>query len=106
MALSVVVQVPVADRHELQELAESLASEAQVVESRPFDGESVVQTLLVILPSTYPFFYTWIKSRSERAKNTYVSVDGMRLKGFTAEEVSRIASEIRQRVANDDSELG
>jgi hypothetical protein len=105
MALSLSVQVPVTDREELQQLVESLAPGGRVVESRPFDGEAVVQTLLVLLPSTFPFFHTWIKSRSERAKNTYLSVDGMRLKGFTAGEVSRIAGEIRERLGNDDSEL-
>jgi hypothetical protein len=105
MDLSLLVQVPVTEQDELQQLVERLASEGQIVESRPFDGETVVQALVVLLPATYPFFHTWIKSRSERAKNTYVSIDGMRLKGFTAEEVSRITGEVKQRLENDNSGL-
>ena len=105
MSLSLVVQVPIADRDDLQQLAEYVAPEPTVAESRPFDGESMVQTLLVLLPSTYPFFHTWIKSRSERAKNTYVSLEGMRLKGFTSDEVLHITGEIERRLGNETTGL-
>ena len=106
MDLSLVVQVPVADQEDLRQLVESSASGERVIESRPFDGETVVQVLLVLSPAIYPFFRTWITSRSERAKNTYVSIDGMRFKGFTAREVTRITGEIEQRLKNDDTNLG
>ena len=106
MDLSLVVQVPVADQQDLRQLVESSPSSGRIIESRPFDGEAVVQALLVLSPTIYPFFRTWITSRSERAKNTYVSIDGMRLKGFTAREVARITEEIEQRLKNDDTNLG
>ena len=106
MNLSVLVQVPLGDQEDLQQLVENSVSEGGVTESRPFDGATVVQALLVLSSSTYPFFRTWITSRSQKTKNTYVSVDGMRLKGFTATEVKRIIQQIEERLKDDDPNLG
>jgi hypothetical protein len=106
MGLSLVVQVPVADQEDLRQLVESSPSSGRIIQSRPFDGETVVQALLLLSPATYPFFRTWITSRTEKAKNTFVSIDGMRLKGFTPKEVLRITEEIERRLKNDDSDLG
>jgi len=105
MDIAVVIQVPVADQDELERLVSALAPQTPVIESRPFDGATLVQALVILSSTTYPFFRTWITSRSEKAKNTYVSIDGMRLKGFTAKEVTRITKEIDLRVKSDESDL-
>jgi hypothetical protein len=101
MDVSFVLQVPVADQIDLRQLTEGIASRSEIVESRPFDGETVVQALVVLSASTYPYFKSWMASRREKSKHTYVSIDGMRLRGFTAQEVVRISREIEHRLGSD-----
>jgi len=105
MSMGLVIQVPVGDQPDLERLLVAVASQAHPIESRPFDGATLVQALVILSPATYPFFRTWITARSERAKNTYVSIDGMRLRGFTAKEVVRLTKEIDMRVTGDESDL-
>ena len=105
MAISFIVQVPPADEEDLRQLLDGLKTETSVVHSRPFDGETVVQALVALPAALYPYFHTWIAKRTERSKSTYVSIDGMRFKGYTATDVVFIAKELERRLQDDTTEL-
>jgi hypothetical protein len=101
MSVTIAVLVPTSDQAELAELPTEFNA-SPVVDSRPFDGEAVVQALVTISTATYPFFRTWIRSRIEKAKHTSVAIDGITLKGYTSTEVENILRYVQKSLEADE----
>ena len=90
MSLDLAVEVPTADEADLVELAGLLDAEPTVVRSHPFDGENAIQLVLLLTTAGYPYFRTWLTARANSGKQCSVVVKGMKLSGYSANEVETI----------------
>lgn len=90
MSTRVLVQVPVEDARDLEQLAERVGQPAALSDSRAYDGDSLVHLVLVVSATSVPVLKAWIRARVEQRKATKVSYDGMELAGYTPDEVERI----------------
>jgi hypothetical protein len=68
-------------------------------ESRAFDGETVVNLLLPVVPAVVVVVRTWLIARAERGKSMSVSIEGQRIvcKGYTARDVIRLFDAIEKK---------
>lgn len=94
--LRLAVLVPESDIEDAESLATAIKSELSPMRIKPFDGAVLVQVVMVAAPSVYPYFRTWMRSRVEQRKSTEVVIDGVRIRGFNAEEVERIFDKIEK----------
>ncbi|MGI5238688.1 hypothetical protein [Dactylosporangium sp. CA-139066] len=92
MTNKVLVQVPPADVDDLSALAEA----AEIVEARPFDGETMLQILYILSPSSLTALVTWIRARAASRKHYRIVVDGVELTGYTAAETERVLAELNR----------
>lgn len=91
---AIAVRVPESDAADLQALAESIGCNSEQEVAHPFDGETVIQTILVLGPVTYPFFRTWVTNRASQRKNFSIVHNGTELKGYTAAEAEDILTAV------------
>lgn len=107
MTLPVVIQVPEADKFDLQTLMESpyMASDDPVT-VRPFDGESLQQWFAIITSAAFPYLKLWIETRLKDGKEVALIVDGSKipLEGKTAEELEEIFRPLKARAEQRDNE--
>lgn len=94
MEITIAVRVPEDDVEALRVLRMELGSEDEIVTAHPFDGETVVQLLVVLVGASYPYFRSWLKSRATSRKSYTVVHDGTELTGYTAGEVESILNRL------------
>lgn len=100
MTLPIAIRVPQADRHDLEALLRSQGEDVESISvSRPFDGESVVQAVVILSGVSYPFFRTWLNSRAASRKSFSIVRNGTEISGYTSTEAAKIIKEL-------DAELG
>lgn len=103
MSPTIAVQVPESEGSDLRELAETLASSLEVepdfVAVHPFDGEALVQVVIMLTTAAYPYFHSWLRARSSAGKGCYIAVKGMKLRGYTSEEVAEILKTIENHMS-------
>ena len=98
LGATVAVQVPVEDREDLRELMQELGEVNGVVAAHPFDGEAIVQGVVVLTTATLPHFRAWLKARTEARKSYSVAVKGMKLTGYSADDVTKIVTAIENQI--------
>ncbi|MBF4580782.1 hypothetical protein [Frigoribacterium sp. VKM Ac-2530] len=95
---SIAVRVPEQDAADLADLLTVSGSNEEVVVARPFDGETVAQTVLLLSGPTFAFFETWLRNRAQSRKSYSVVIDGTQLSGYTPTEVERILEAVHKQV--------
>lgn len=101
MPLTVAVQVPTSDRADLQVLIDDMGASDDLVAAHPFDGEAFVQTVVILSSVGFPYFRTWLRSRADAGKHCSVAFKGMKLRGYTHEEVNDIIQKLTDRFPDD-----
>jgi len=91
MTVRVIVRLPASDAQDLSDLVQGIHSDEDVEMVHPFDGATVAQVLVALSTTTLPFFRIWANARLEARKGFVVVHDGKELRGYTADEVERIA---------------
>ncbi|WP_406140004.1 hypothetical protein [Streptomyces sp. NBC_01089] len=84
---------------ELETLARGITTAGERTEQRPFDGEATLQMLIALSVATFPYFRTWLRSRSDQRKVTKVVIDGLELSGYTEKEANRILDRVQGKLA-------
>ncbi|QIS20957.1 hypothetical protein [Nocardia terpenica] len=93
MTLTLAVAVPADDpssEEDLRELNSGIATEQIATDVRPFDGETMIQTVIGLSTVTYPYFRTWVLSRLEHRKVFKIVINGIEMSGYSDAEVQRI----------------
>lgn len=95
MTLPIAIRVPQADRADLEALLLSQGEDVEsIAVSRPFDGESVVQAVVILSGVSYPFFRTWLNSRTASRKTFSIVRNGTEISGYTSAEAAKIIKEL------------
>lgn len=97
----IIVGVPVDDQTELAELISAAPGASDPVQSRPFDGVVLVQTLVPLTLISLPTVKAWITHRFEHKKAQTVVLDGMRFEGMSAKEVKTLLETLDQAAQRD-----
>jgi hypothetical protein len=87
MTTIVTVQLPSAERDDLEHLAAGLPERPVMVESRAFDGGTVLTALVALGPPALLVLRSWLRGRSEERRATKITVDGKQFEGYSADEV-------------------
>jgi hypothetical protein len=90
VAVNVSVQVPPEDRSALDDLLRSLDHSTEVTEVHPFDGETMVQSVLAVTAVSTPVIRAWLRARVDQRKTFRVVYDGVEYTGYTADEVEAL----------------
>lgn len=94
---TVVIQVPATDRKDLNKLITQLAHEpGDVLESRAFDGATVLTLLVSVSAGTAAVLRTWLMARATTRKSTKATIDGKHFEGYTKDEVLAIMEAIKR----------
>jgi hypothetical protein len=92
---TLIIQVPTTDRKELDKLITRLEHEpGDVLESRAFDGATVLTLLVSVSAGTAAVLRTWLITRATTRKSTKVTIDGKHFEGYTKNEVLAIMAAI------------
>jgi hypothetical protein len=101
MNLPIAVRVPETDRADLESLMAEVDADADSISAaRPFDGETVVQGVLVLSGVVYPYFRSWLTQRGSARKSFSVIHNGTELKGYTREEALAILEKLDRTAHN------
>jgi hypothetical protein len=95
MSLSLSVQVPVDEAASLRELLRNLTVDADTVQLHPFDGETVVQSIIALTGASIPVLRLWLRARVAERKTFRVVYDGTEYAGYTADEVERLVEVLK-----------
>lgn len=98
---SIVVRVPNEDVSDLHALKTQLPNEVNIVQSRAFDGATVVQALTALTIAALPVLKAWLLARAEHRRSTTVIWEGKQLTGYSAEEVGSIVTALDQLAHGD-----
>ncbi|MEV4535276.1 hypothetical protein AB0J82_15735 [Asanoa sp. NPDC049518] len=90
--LEVVIQIPAAERPDFERLSRELGQELPTIESKPLDGALVAQAIVLIGIPALATLRAWLLARTAARQATMVSWKGVKLRGYTAEEVDQIVS--------------
>lgn len=90
MEIPIAIRVPEEDIEELRKLQKGVGSTDEIVVAHPFDGETVVQLVILLSSAGYPFFRSWLTYRATARKSYSVVHNGTELTGYTASEVETI----------------
>jgi hypothetical protein len=92
MDLPLIVGVPVEDRDELRQLAESLNMETAITEQQYFDGQNFADLLvnLTYSAAAWATLRTWISTRANRYKTTRITYKGVEIEGVSPSDAERI----------------
>lgn len=102
MSFSVAVRVPASDLNDLREMIAAQGdTHGEIQTARPFDGETVVQVVVLLTGAGYPVFRTWLKSRTDSRKTYSIIHNGTELRGYTPKEAERVINALDQIAAND-----
>jgi hypothetical protein len=94
---TVIIQVPAADRPDLEALASRLgAGPGDLLGSQAFDGASVLTLLVSISAGTAAVLRTWLLARANVRKSTKAIIEGKHFEGYTKDEVLAIMKALRQ----------
>lgn len=91
-------------RSELEEFLAGVNSDAEVMMTRPFDGETAVQAVVLLSSVSFPFFQTWLRRRAEARKAYRIVVDGTELTGYSSAEVERILTIVQKTLPPSDGD--
>lgn len=86
----VLIAVPTEDASDLSELQKSLIQPGTAIESKPFDGITMLQVLVPLTAASIPVLTTWIKSRFELRRTQTVSFKGMKFTGYSPDEIEQL----------------
>ena len=72
--------------------------EADIVESRSLDGETLITVLVFVSVHTFPYIRDWLVARTKARKKTSVTLSGevTKLDGFSAREIERLVPAIER----------
>ena len=94
---SMIIQVPTTDRKDLDKLITQLGCElGDVLESRAFDGATLLTLLVSVSAGTAAVLRTWLMARATTRRSTKVTIDGKHFEGYTKDEVLAIMGAIRR----------
>jgi hypothetical protein len=81
----------------MRELPET-PEEADIVESRSLDGETLITVLVFVSVHTFPYIRDWLVARTKARKKTSVTLSGevTKLDGFSAREIERLVPAIER----------
>lgn len=97
MTFSVFVQVPIGEDADLQALLDQAGSpDSQLIETHPFDGETVIQAALVLIPTSMSVLKTWLRSRANERKSFKIAYRGIELSGYTPAEADQIIQRLEK----------
>lgn len=65
----------------------------------PFDGETLIQSLLTITVATWPFFRAWLKERVDHRRAVSVIHEGIEIRGYTAKELDSLLPALDRLIA-------
>lgn len=100
-SVEIAVSVPVVDSNNLSELAEGLLSEDPPFENRSLDGETMVTVIVTLTTLGIPYFKVWLNSRVAEKKYARVSIDGIRIDGYSEADVTRIYELVNRRTEDE-----
>jgi hypothetical protein len=103
-SVDVIVTVPHGDGPELAGLTRDLSSGSSPIEARSLDGATTAAVLLAVTTSSLPVLRAWLLARLDAKRGSIVSFDGVKLQGYSAAEVERIVSVIRQELGDNPSD--
>jgi hypothetical protein len=94
VAVNISVQVPPEDRSALDDLLArlGLSADAEITEVHPFDGETVVQSVVALTAVGTPALRAWLRARVDERKAFRVVYDGVEYTGYTSEEVEALVT--------------
>jgi hypothetical protein len=98
--IDVVLSVPLRDRDDLTRLARSLNGNASADESRSLDGVTLATALVAITPSSIAVLKAWLVARLEAKKGCVMSFGGVKLQGYSADEVEKIVGVLRRELGD------
>lgn len=96
------IAVPTEDEAELTALSNALHDETTTLDSKPFDGATVIQLLVPVTAASIPVLTTWIKARFEHRKNQSISYKGMKFTGYSPDEVEQLMELLEGEDFSDD----
>ncbi|MCZ4581640.1 MULTISPECIES: hypothetical protein [Gordonia] len=97
------ISLPAEDRTDLDDLGKSLQRPEAPFETRSLDGETVMTIIVTLSTVTFPYFEAWLNARVAARKDTSVSINGVKIDGYSANDAVRIYSEINKNIPIDGS---
>jgi hypothetical protein len=94
---TVIIQVPAADRADLDALASRLeAKPGDLLESQAFDGATMLTLLVSVSAGTAAVLRTWLLARASARKSTKATIDGKHFEGYSKNEVLAIMEAVKR----------
>ena len=85
---SILVGMPTDLRADIDELNLLLGGGSLQFGVEPFDGDALIQLLVILTPSTSAVLIQWIRSKADRAKSCRLVRDGVEYTGYSAKEIN------------------
>lgn len=95
---TIAVRVREDDTSDLQALLDALGAATDPEVAHPFDGETVVQAIVVLGAGAFPFFRAWVEARTAQRKHFSIVTNGTELKGYTAQEAQFILTTLAESI--------
>lgn len=102
----VVIAVPEAEALELARLQDTLPQNTTPIQSKPFDGVTMLQILVPVTVASIPIIKTWVKARFEHRKTQAISFKGMKFTGYSATEVKELIELLDSEIAAGSDDAG
>jgi hypothetical protein len=107
METAIAICVPRQDASDLAELLQATGGDPTDLQTtRPFDGEGVVQSLVVISLATFPYFKSWMTQRAAARKSFSIIHEGIELRGYSAHEAAKVIETLQTIIAEEGSTSG
>lgn len=87
MTQNALIAVPDNDAADLEALQQSLGLEQHALESKAFDGITMLQILVPVTIATIPVLKTWINARYKHRRSQTVSLKGVKFSGYSPNEI-------------------
>lgn len=98
MPFGLSVQVPLDEAASLRELLRHLDVHADTSQLHPFDGETVIQSVVALTGASIPVLRLWLRARVAERKTFRVVYDGTEYVGYTVDEVERLVEALKADV--------
>lgn len=94
---TITVQVPAGEAEALEALIRDLSvdAEAELIESRAFDGGLIIMAVVSIATATLPVLKAWLLARSQERRSTKVTIEGKQFQAYSADEVIAILEAVK-----------
>lgn len=99
-AVDVVITVPYDDLGDLTSLARELETGLSPIESRSLDGATTAAALVAVATTSIPVLRAWLVARLDAKKGSVVSFEGVKLQGYSANEVEKIVKLLRRELGD------